>query len=709
MSGFQYSPLSPERNEIRLLRPIQSKASRYLPQPQDDTRVVPDLSLSFELLTVSLDDKPSYTTLSYVWGKMRVMKAITVNGSPFEIGLSLESAFRNMQYKDIAPAIWVDAVCINQNDNAEKADQVPRMRDIYAGARQVVIWLGPGTDGTGLTADVLGAFSRIAKKRNARGVPDPPPRRPLIAYLDLDDGKGLLEILNEVVEDLSKANARTKFSAWNELLSAILSVVAGIEWWHRVWVIQEFLVSPTYFLQAGARKLGTDELAAMLVTITALQVASIETRMDFDLGIPGMRTFSFFMQWVLELQSYREQYLRNGLRSLGLYDILCVAFCKTAATTHQILSASDARDKIYGFIGLVEEDWKRLRLTVSYDWSTQDVFVHVATRFLISGNMDILGLCQRWPKGNASGPSTPRNDNDLSNLPSWVPDWTASIMAPHTWWKNSHPDHETLGNWLFSASASSVADLSFKEPKSEDRDWSNTIHSMVIQGIFVDEILEVKDKSYKPALSDSPDNTGTMLTRILLEDVRSLCETCAAQQAQRPGAKIYTPTQLHEAAWRIPIWDHESIDGIEQVQRATSLSELGYRKCVEALSTLDHQQKQQHRWFQTYTDKENNNGHELAAIQASGSADANKYFINVLGGAPKRPFVTKQGFVGIGPVTTLPGDVVGIILGARAPHILRRRCNQEPGYTLLGQAYVHGIMDGEFMGEAGETQSFELF
>ncbi|KAF2464454.1 uncharacterized protein BDR25DRAFT_155150, partial [Lindgomyces ingoldianus] len=71
-------------------------------------------------------DRPSYTALSYVWGKETGAKrAIVVNGAEFQVGVNLDNA-----------------ICINQKDVEEKSDQVPRMRSIYSGASNVMIWLG---------------------------------------------------------------------------------------------------------------------------------------------------------------------------------------------------------------------------------------------------------------------------------------------------------------------------------------------------------------------------------------------------------------------------------------------------------------------------------------------------------------------------------------------------------------------------------------
>ncbi|KAI4640795.1 hypothetical protein J4E93_008387 [Alternaria ventricosa] len=58
----------------------------------------------------------------------------------------------------------------------------------------------------------------------------------------------------------------------------------------------------------------------------------------------------------------------------------------------------------------------------------------------------------------------------------------------------------------------------------------------------------------------------------------------------------------------------------------------------------------------------------------------------------RRFFVTGAGRVGIGPRCMQPGDVIVVLRGGRKPFILRKKSD---GYWLLGEAYVHGIMDGE--------------
>jgi hypothetical protein len=71
-------------------------------------------------------------------------------------------------------------------------------------------------------------------------------------------------------------------------------------------------------------------------------------------------------------------------------------------------------------------------------------------------------------------------------------------------------------------------------------------------------------------------------------------------------------------------------------------------------------------------------------------------------------FVTRKGYIGIGPPNTRPGDQVWILCGGQVPFVLRQVEQENPTSnatserTLVGDAYVHGIMDGEAVGENAE-------
>lgn len=68
--------------------------------------------------------------------------------------------------------------------------------------------------------------------------------------------------------------------------------------------------------------------------------------------------------------------------------------------------------------------------------------------------------------------------------------------------------------------------------------------------------------------------------------------------------------------------------------------------------------------------------------------------------------MTDNGFLGMVPDYFQDGDVVVIFLGGRIPHIIRR--GESDFYELVGESYVHGIMQGKFMESQPKTQMFIL-
>ena len=95
------------------------------------------------LTTVFLPDAPQCEALSHVWGDETHKKSIECSGNRLDITRNLYEALLHLRSKDQRRVLWVDAICINQEDNFERSEQVLLMRQIYAGAPKVIVWLGP--------------------------------------------------------------------------------------------------------------------------------------------------------------------------------------------------------------------------------------------------------------------------------------------------------------------------------------------------------------------------------------------------------------------------------------------------------------------------------------------------------------------------------------------------------------------------------------
>ena len=127
-----YRPFSDPRSEIRLL--ALDPASAF------ENPLVGSLSHAF------LADSGDFECLSYTWGEIGVAGTMHLSGHEFCIYESVDAALRRLRHDSEVRVLWLDAICINQEDNAEKSIQVPLMRQIYQQARQVCVYLGEAKD-----------------------------------------------------------------------------------------------------------------------------------------------------------------------------------------------------------------------------------------------------------------------------------------------------------------------------------------------------------------------------------------------------------------------------------------------------------------------------------------------------------------------------------------------------------------------------------
>jgi Heterokaryon incompatibility protein (HET) len=124
---FTHTPLTVEGRAIRLLDLL----------PSSD----PSSEIQCKLWNVDLDERPSYKALSYVWGDPENTVQILVDGKSYNVTVNCEAALYRLR-ETHESSLWIDAICINQKDDDEKTTQIPLMRDIYAFADEVIVWLG---------------------------------------------------------------------------------------------------------------------------------------------------------------------------------------------------------------------------------------------------------------------------------------------------------------------------------------------------------------------------------------------------------------------------------------------------------------------------------------------------------------------------------------------------------------------------------------
>lgn len=159
------------QQEIPAFSPQQLYESLRLAQPTESIRVLdletttdPGSPLGGTLRVVSLNDQPHFSALSYVWGTDRT-RSILCNGCTLPITRNCHDALLSMRASQKGTAIWVDAICINQKDDEEKAGQISLMQEIYTWAAAVFIWLGPDNDACDQALDSIRMVSKLRPPR----------------------------------------------------------------------------------------------------------------------------------------------------------------------------------------------------------------------------------------------------------------------------------------------------------------------------------------------------------------------------------------------------------------------------------------------------------------------------------------------------------------------------------------------------------------
>ena len=156
MSQYCYSPLSRKPDSIRLLRLMPNK---------NDTA---DIRCKLFKYTLRESDKAThlYEALSYVWGGSDKPKSIFIDNRYLAVTLNLHAALLRLRDRDIPRTIWVDAVCINQEDKQEKEHQIQSMAKIYANASRVIVWLGERANNSDVALEAIRAAGKPTNTSN---------------------------------------------------------------------------------------------------------------------------------------------------------------------------------------------------------------------------------------------------------------------------------------------------------------------------------------------------------------------------------------------------------------------------------------------------------------------------------------------------------------------------------------------------------------
>lgn len=319
-----------------------------------------------------------FEALSYAWGDPTPVCSIVCNGTTFPIALELATALQYLRSRTVNRYIWCDAICINQQDLAEKSHQVKNMLRIFEKADVVLAWLGKPCSSSGRLFDALELISNTSNSLNTYA----------------HDCKAL-----SAIEDLIQA----------------LGSHLGSPWFFRTWVRQEVFAARNIIVNFGPYQLDFETFFNKVHCLRGLVSAQ------------GLECSQITMPSTLQV--YQSDYQHRGTdlhnferkTTLTSYTEHWVKVLRSGA----LFKVSDERDRVYGAIGLVTsislKFFTRLpaapdsvtSFPIDYNKSLSEVYQDV-TKFLIntSKHLEILDIFRD------------RRNLESSSLSSWATDWS---------------------------------------------------------------------------------------------------------------------------------------------------------------------------------------------------------------------------------------------------------------------------------------------
>jgi hypothetical protein len=329
-----------------------------------------DQPIRCSLRCYSTNETQSYAAISYCWGdNNKQTNKIFVNGQLLRVTRSAFEALSTLRSFYRTTTIWIDYICIDQENERDKILQIPLMPRIYENAREVIVWLGPSKTAE-LATSLVNRMFLINRLHTA-------PRTRYSYEITIDAARALKRMLKS-------------------------------PWFGRVWVVQEVVrARHKVTIRYGNSSLNWERFSWFTQTIRmdASQLIMLANRIGYSgmenvialENVSLMRRLACVKDGSLSLPFY----LAHIFRSVGKFD------------------ATKANDRIYGLLGLSR--LSNIYLQPDYQIPLRQLFIDVVRNTLATTSpryqLDFLTHA-----GSAYHPK-------VAGLPSWAPDWTIEISC----------------------------------------------------------------------------------------------------------------------------------------------------------------------------------------------------------------------------------------------------------------------------------------
>lgn len=616
-------------------------------------------------------DEYEYVALSYAWGNMHEQGTIMLSHSnitregeishgpfkPFHVTKNLYDHLKDLRAESGHSRFWIDALCINQGDDDERADQVRMMGQIYGSALQV--WIRPGR-----SSEVKQAVWFIKA----------------ISRLSRDTSQLSREALRKMA-DFSFWIDDERLSPWD--LARNLSQLFKQSWFCRVWVLQEvFRARGPVLVHGGVHNIipWSDVLFAMDLQAW-IWAHNLENPFSDIAMIPTVWR-SLVEKGHGTLEPGRNE---SALTLLELFRESCFE-----------MKSKDARDKLFALLGLARETSAASsshgptspRLAIDYSKTVSDVFRDF-TIWCIGhyGNLDVLSVVGETARGTC---------------PEYCCDtWADPQASEHPSWALWHVGkaYKMRNNLALDGS-----DFNLAAHIPIDFELLGTTaygHTLKLRGLRIGTVRSVVPGAWhvknfhgirEPALLDCQTRGRYRL---------SLHDMWGALQSPR----VSFPDR--ESQWMLGCPD-SGYNGDEEAMFRDFLETLMLRSPdnrtgniweeVHIAETLPRHWKRgdpdmqymppgPREYLQVAKAPSEDEMHPLYDFARNVKADG-KYL-----------FISDEWRQGLGLPEVQPGDVIVALFGGRVPYILRPKKPKQPEYEtedleweFIGECFLHGMM-----------------
>ncbi|KAH6672254.1 heterokaryon incompatibility protein-domain-containing protein, partial [Halenospora varia] len=589
---YQYSELQDATKMIRLLK-LEAKRTKIL----------------CEMIQVPLHSLPAYDAISYTWGDPDKFRTLNISGRYIAITRNIQGILRDLAPLKGVRYIWIDSLCINQEDDIEKGEQVQLMREIYQNAEKTVVWLGDAPDASTATEFTTQLAAYLYRK---------------------------ISLGEPMVDHMPFKDQAESWIAFQRLLNH--------PYWSRVWIIQEVASAKTIEILYGGNPLYWD--------IFSLTVSSFMTTKDHALVLL-MNSFPGDQKLPMDGISFISKlfYLRRRSEEklLPITELL-IECAQSAATMPQ--------DKVIALLG-ISDAASEPELKPDYTKPFEEVFIETVLYTL---------KCQCFSLLTMGGIYSTKSEKGM-NLPSWVPD----LSNPTTLYPLEN------GKSTYQAGTG-------RAPSFSRVPGSNVLK---IKGVLFDKIKKVAE--IPPSLT-LPDN---------------MCKAPGFSYEQTiPGVNAQEYTRHKEIHTMVQQYIDELYHNNQERNEALWRTVIGDETTTARPAEYSIEDD-----YQNYLDfqeilKRGPDGARFGDMDFILRNQESFNRINQLMGRKitARQFaVTEKKYMALVPLGTREGDWIAVFCGAATPHVLRPKHDTLDQFEVFGDAYVHGLMDGEVFnsGDAG--------